>query len=193
MTPLRLAAASLVAITALLGCRSVARLFEAREQVERLPSPCFLRGTVESPAPDSEVFVVAVSAADARPVDFHAGRGRGGWWLGVPPGHHRVAAFADLDGDRKRGPAEPAGLGEIASLDDERFSLASGERGLWAPIDFMRDPGGGLFLLEEYDPKRLPVLFVHGIAGGASQFRELIAGLDRTRFQARSWGTTRCA
>jgi pimeloyl-ACP methyl ester carboxylesterase len=233
MTPRWSAATLLLAGTALLGCSSLVRLFEAREQVRELPTPCFLRGEVRGAPANAEVFVVAVAVADGRTADFHASRGDGGWWLILSRERYRLAGFADLDGDRKLGPAEPAAfaeaeacaegspagpaaislvlshgvripfaidlshpdlevahrlgpaqLGQIASLDDERFSLASGERGLWQPIDFMQDPGGGLFLLEPWDPGRIPVLFVHGIAGGASQFRELIGGLDRRRFQA---------
>jgi pimeloyl-ACP methyl ester carboxylesterase len=232
MTPRRLTAPFLVATVLLLGCSSMLRFFEAREQVRELPAPCFLRGEIHGAPPGADVFVVAL-AMDDRPVDFHAGRGEGGWWLILTRERHRLAGFADLDGDRKLGPAEPAALaaaeacasdqaspsepiplvlsasaripfaidlsdpdldvahrlgpaqlGEIASLDDERFSLANGERGLWEPIDFMRDPGGGLFFLEAYDASRVPVLFVHGIGGGASQFRELVDGLDRKRFQA---------
>lgn len=232
MSPVRFVAAAVFAGGLLLGCASVARLLEAGQQIRRLPAPCFLRGSLRGAPQDSEVFVVAIPAAGTRPVDFHAVRGEEGWWLIVPRERHRIAAFADLDADRKLGPDEPAALadpeactegqralstaiplvlsesteipfaidlsnsdldaaprlgpsriGEIASLDDERFSSASGERGLWRPIDFMQDPGGGLFLLETYDPKRVPVLFVHGVAGAASQFRELIDGLDRKRFQ----------
>jgi pimeloyl-ACP methyl ester carboxylesterase len=232
VTPLRIVAVAVLAGGMLLGCASVVRLLEARDQMQRLPAPCVLRGALNGAPQDSEVFVVAIPVEGTRPVDFHAGRGEGGWWLIVPRERYRIAAFADLDADRKLGPDEPAALaipeacsegrstlsgeiplvlsestdlpfaidlsdpdldvaprlgpasiGEIASLDDERFSSTSGDRGLWLPIAFMQDPGGGLFLLEKYDPKRVPVLFVHGMAGAASQFRELIAGLDRERFQ----------
>src|SRR5262249_37451897 len=41
----------------------------------------------------------------------------------------------------------------------------------------------GLYLLEPYDPKKIPVLFVHGIGGTPQEFRTLIAALDHTRFQ----------
>jgi pimeloyl-ACP methyl ester carboxylesterase len=233
MTPRRRAAALLLAGPLLFGCRSVVRLFEAKEQIQELPTPCFLRGELRGAPAGADVFVVAVAAADDRTADFHAGRGDGSWWLILSRERHRIAGFADLDGDRQLGPSEPAALaeadacaegqpappgvirlalsdgvripfaidlshpdlevahrlgpaqlGQVASLDDERFSLASGERGLWQPIDFMQDPGGGLFLLEPWDPGRTPVLFVHGIGGGASQFRELIGDLDRRRFQA---------
>jgi len=44
--------------------------------------------------------------------------------------------------------------------------------------------GAGIQLLEPYDPKRIPVLFVHGIGGTPQDFRDMLDGLDRTRFQA---------
>jgi len=39
-------------------------------------------------------------------------------------------------------------------------------------------------MLEPYEPKRIPVLFVHGIGGTPEDFRAMLDGLDRTRFQA---------
>jgi len=43
--------------------------------------------------------------------------------------------------------------------------------------------GAGIQMLEPYDPKRIPVLFVHGIGGTPQDFRAMLDGLDRTRFQ----------
>jgi len=42
----------------------------------------------------------------------------------------------------------------------------------------------GIHLLEPYDPRRIPVLFVHGIGGTPQDFRVMLDGLDRNRFQA---------
>jgi len=44
--------------------------------------------------------------------------------------------------------------------------------------------GAGIHFLEPYDPRRIPVLFVHGIGGTPQDFRAMLDGLDRTRFQA---------
>jgi pimeloyl-ACP methyl ester carboxylesterase len=38
--------------------------------------------------------------------------------------------------------------------------------------------------MEPYDPDRVPILFVHGIAGYPQEFAALIDSLDRTRYQA---------
>ncbi len=55
------------------------------------------------------------------------------------------------------------------------FGVAPGTYRLAAFIDENRDGN--------YDPKRIPVLFVHGMNGYPQQFSTLIAALDRTRFQ----------
>ncbi len=74
-------------------------------------------------------------------------------------------------------------LGRVVSLHDAMFSDASVSLGLWRPLDYIKQFGGGLLLLESYDPGRTPVLFVHGIAAGARDWRVAIDALDRTRFQ----------
>ena len=62
----------------------------------------------------------------------------------------------------------PVALGDIANLSEARFSSAHGEEGLWKPSDFPISSGIGIYFLEEYDPNRIPVLFVYG-AGGSPQ------------------------
>jgi pimeloyl-ACP methyl ester carboxylesterase len=74
-------------------------------------------------------------------------------------------------------------LGEIVSLDDPRFSEATAEAGMWQFYDFLIAGRAGIYFLEPYDPKRIPVLFVHGINGTPQNFSSLIARLDRRRFQ----------
>ena len=69
-------------------------------------------------------------------------------------------------------------------LNDEKFGPASGPRGLWEPMNFMNEGLAGIYFLEAYDPERVPVLFVHGIAGFPREFSTLIESLDRERFQA---------
>jgi len=74
-------------------------------------------------------------------------------------------------------------LGRVVSLDDAMFSDASVSLGLWRPLDYIRQFGGGLLLLQPYDPGRVPVLFVHGISAGARDWLAAIEALDRARFQ----------
>jgi pimeloyl-ACP methyl ester carboxylesterase len=73
--------------------------------------------------------------------------------------------------------------GEVVALDDPRFGAASGKLGMWRFADFLFEIGPGIYFLEEHDPDRIPVLFVHGISGYPQSFSALIAGLDRDRFQ----------
>lgn len=74
-------------------------------------------------------------------------------------------------------------LGEIVTLDDPRFSEGTAEAGMWKFYDFLIAGRAGIYFLEPYDPKRIPVLFVHGINGTPQNFATLIANLDRRRFQ----------
>jgi pimeloyl-ACP methyl ester carboxylesterase len=78
----------------------------------------------------------------------------------------------------------PISVGEIADLDDQRFSEESGVMGLWAPLDFLSQVGIGVFFAEPYDPKRVPVLFVSGAGGNPYEWRAIVDSLDRTRYQA---------
>ena len=73
--------------------------------------------------------------------------------------------------------------GDVVKLDDPKFGAESGSMGMWRFADFLFEVGPGVYFLEEYDPKKIPVLFVHGISGYPQEFSTLIAKLDRKRFQ----------
>ena len=75
-------------------------------------------------------------------------------------------------------------IGTISSLDDALFSMRQAEKGLWQPFQFTEDGGAGIHFMEEFDPDRIPVLFVHGINGTPQNFRHLIDDLDKSRYQA---------
>lgn len=74
-------------------------------------------------------------------------------------------------------------VGEIAALSDARFAESVAEDGLWRPFDFLFKGRPGIYFLEPYDARKIPVLFVHGINGTPANFRTLIERLDRRRFQ----------
>jgi pimeloyl-ACP methyl ester carboxylesterase len=74
-------------------------------------------------------------------------------------------------------------VGEVVALSDARFSDENAEASLWRPVDFLANVWAGVYLLEPYDPKKIPVLFVHGINGTPANFAPLLERLDRTRFQ----------
>lgn len=78
----------------------------------------------------------------------------------------------------------PIALGDLADLDDPKFSAVRGEKGLWEPASFPRETGIGIYFLEPYDPHRIPVLFVYGAAGSPQDWRTFFSALDRTKYQA---------
>jgi pimeloyl-ACP methyl ester carboxylesterase len=74
-------------------------------------------------------------------------------------------------------------VGKVAKLDDPRFSQENGENGQWRPFDFIVAAHAGIYFLEPDDPRKVPVLFVHGLGGTPAKFDYLISRLDRSRFQ----------
>ncbi|WP_167505753.1 alpha/beta hydrolase [Desulfosediminicola flagellatus] len=73
--------------------------------------------------------------------------------------------------------------GAITNLDDERFAHEYGVKGYWEPGSFFEELGGNIYFLEEYDPEKIPVLYVHGATGTPGDWKYFIENLDRTRFQ----------
>lgn len=76
-----------------------------------------------------------------------------------------------------------AGVGKVVTLHDPLFALENYAMGMWRPADFISNVGGGLLFLQEFEPRKIPVLFVHGINGGPTDFHEVIEHLDRTSYQ----------
>ncbi len=73
---------------------------------------------------------------------------------------------------------------EVVTLEDPRLVKFRAATGMWSPADFVDDYGEDtLYLMEPFDPVKLPVVFVHGIGGQPCDMQALIDGLDRTRFQ----------
>ena len=73
--------------------------------------------------------------------------------------------------------------GVVAPLSAQRFAPEYGSKGMWEPLEFLKDPGAGLFFQQPYDEEKIPVLFVHGIGGYPQLFSFLIERLDTSRFQ----------
>ena len=74
-------------------------------------------------------------------------------------------------------------IGKVVSLDDPIFHRENAAMGLWRPLDFINDIGGGLFFLQKFDEEKIPVLFIHGVNGTALDWKEVIDSMDRERFQ----------
>jgi len=69
------------------------------------------------------------------------------------------------------------------SLDDEFFDPRWGTMGIYRPTEFLAHTQGSLFALDGYDPEKTMVLFVHGVEGTPQDWKFLVEGLDRKRFQ----------
>lgn len=69
------------------------------------------------------------------------------------------------------------------SLDDAFFDPEWGEIGMFDARTFFAHTQRFVFALEEYDPGKTIVFFVHGVAGTPRDFKYLVDGLDRFRYQ----------
>jgi len=73
-------------------------------------------------------------------------------------------------------------IGRVVSLDDAMFDRANYSTGMWKPIQFLTQVGGGLLFLQEYQAGKIPILFVHGINGGPTDWEAAIRNLDSQNF-----------
>jgi hypothetical protein len=71
----------------------------------------------------------------------------------------------------------------FASLDDDFFDPKYGIMGLYDPKAMMAHTQRFFFSLEKFDPDKMIVIFVHGIEGTPRDFKYLVEGLDKTRYQ----------
>ena len=74
--------------------------------------------------------------------------------------------------------------GKVVSINEKQFSEENSAMGMWDPLRFIKEVPFGLFMLQEYDPDKIPVLFVHGTNGTPKDFEYLISKLDKKKFQA---------
>ena len=69
------------------------------------------------------------------------------------------------------------------SLDDAFFDPQYGEIGMYDPKILFAHTQRFVFALEQFDPNKTLVVFVHGVAGTPRDFKYLVEGLDRNRYQ----------
>jgi pimeloyl-ACP methyl ester carboxylesterase len=123
---------------------------------------------------------------DPSPVAVQPGKALEGLVVHIgPPKSATVPLRVDISSDASKTSVEDIkySVGEVVNLDDPRFSPAVAQLGLWLPIRFLREAGLGLYFLQQYDPKKIPVLFVHGAGGHPGEWRFLIERMDRSRYQ----------
>lgn len=90
--------------------------------------------------------------------------------------------YADPEGFA--GQVVAAGAVQVSGLDAPGLAESHGRKGLWQPLSFVKEKRGGVYLLEAYDPQKVPVLFIHGAGGTPQDWRYFISQLDRSRYQA---------
>ena len=71
----------------------------------------------------------------------------------------------------------------VASLEDEFFAPQYGEMGMYDTAKLFAHTQRFMFALEEFDPNKVTVVFVHGVAGTPQDFKYLVNGMDRKRYQ----------
>lgn len=120
----------------------------------------------------------------------------------TPPGRPvQVTADRAVDGILVEGPAIPLDFDhprvsdllmrtkvtphsfKFASLGDEFFDARYGFMGLYRPTALLAHTQGFVFGLEDFDENKTMVLFVHGIGGTPQDWKYIVEGLDRKRFQ----------
>lgn len=73
--------------------------------------------------------------------------------------------------------------GDVTTLDDPRFARDVATSGMWRFFDFLLETKPGIYFLEPYDARKIPVVFVHGMGGTPREFDALVAALDHEHFQ----------
>lgn len=73
--------------------------------------------------------------------------------------------------------------GTIRNLDDPIFDRSFSTLGMYDPASFLEQAPTMFYALEEDLGYKIPVVFVHGIAGSARDFETFVVKLDRSRYK----------
>jgi pimeloyl-ACP methyl ester carboxylesterase len=73
--------------------------------------------------------------------------------------------------------------GTIRTLDDPIFDSSFSTLGMYDPASFLEQAPTAFYALEEDLGYKIPVVFVHGIAGSAREFENFVEHLDRARYK----------
>lgn len=69
------------------------------------------------------------------------------------------------------------------TLEDSIFSLKMRVSGVLTPQKFVQEIGFWIFLTEPHDPKKIPVVLVHGHWTGPPAFKQLVSEMDTEHFE----------
>jgi len=122
-----------------------------------------------------------VGQTSGKPIDIHKAGVKGGAAFNGP------SFTLDLNGPTKTELSIKVKVKEqayaFASLDDEFFDPKYGPMGLFDPKALVTHTQRFFFSLEKFDPDKTTVVFVHGVQGTPRDFKYLVDGLDKTRYQ----------
>ncbi len=74
-------------------------------------------------------------------------------------------------------------VGEVADLSHDRFSEKSWQKGFYKPEEFVKATGIGIYFLEKYDARKIPILFINGMNGSPQLWELFFNTLNRDRYQ----------
>ena len=74
-------------------------------------------------------------------------------------------------------------IGTLADWEDPIFDDEHGSTGFWKPMTFLKQFGVGVYFIEPFDAKKIPILFVHGANGTPRGWKTLAYSLDSRRYQ----------
>lgn len=77
----------------------------------------------------------------------------------------------------------PVFIDLVTDLSNPMFSEEFSRKGLWEPATFLNEIGLGVCFFQEYDPVKIPVLFVHGVGGSPRHWKYISEHLDDRSFQ----------
>jgi pimeloyl-ACP methyl ester carboxylesterase len=134
----------------------------------------------------------ALKLDESKPITLASGEKKLGLDVKVPlAGRFTITGFSPSElearGQKEQQTVSVMALsvsGEVAPLSDPKFAPEIGAAGLWRTYDFLLQVRPGIYFLEPYDPKKIPVIFVHGAGGNPREFTYLIDSLDHSRYQA---------
>ncbi len=70
----------------------------------------------------------------------------------------------------------------VTELNDYRFDPSFGKTGLWLPMKFIENIGGGVYFLDSFSSNKIPIVLVHGAGGHPREWETLINTL-KDKFQ----------
>lgn len=73
--------------------------------------------------------------------------------------------------------------GTTISLNNRIFSRKYAHMGLWESLKFVKKIHPIIFMEEEYNPNKIPVLFVHGVSGTPADWKAIDQQVDKSKVQ----------